>query len=589
MADRIKTYQQAGDEITILKSIRTDLGVTPSSYTPDTSVVTKDRVVTFAQAEEELSVLGDIGAGVKQQVVELDMAQKDIKNIKALLNGTLYDYSTDNDEKYTKTVPSGAMPYASLDLLGGKTVVFNQLMNENVAEHTSRGITYSCTDNVIRATGTVSTTYEGAYLDVFSKLNPFIVGHKYYINIVKNDTNNVGGAGLYFVIGGGTYKEPETTQSFIYDNVTSSGSIRARFRTNQTTIDLGYTYNTTAYINAFDMTLMFGAGNEPTTVAEFEALFPASYYAYNAGTLLSAGVTGVESVGKNIWTSDDLALESGSGIDKIGTNEITVANASYQEDKNLFPINGNAGEQYTISFKSTTVSITSTAHCAVRFRYSDGTVAGTNIDLTSVGYTQNITLTSNSAKTVTGVSFGWWANSGKVDLTNIQLEKSATKTNYSPYTKRIFSIPAAVQALEGYGWSAGSVYNEIDFERKVFIQRVGSYIFDGTETWFANANGSLYTEALGNSPQYANGVYPVCDKFVGVASGSTAAHTSENGVCWLMNNSTYPYFLVRDSNYDGNTIASAMTGVTVYYPLATPIETDISAYFHTSRFPRVRR
>ena len=95
MADRIKNYQQEADQITTLKEIRTDLGVTPSSYTPDATVVTKDRVVTFAQAEEELVVLSDIEKGVKQQVTEVDIAQKDIANIKALLQGHLYDFLHD--------------------------------------------------------------------------------------------------------------------------------------------------------------------------------------------------------------------------------------------------------------------------------------------------------------------------------------------------------------------------------------------------------------------------------------------------------------------------------------------------------------
>jgi len=46
--------------------------------------------------------------------------------------------------------------------------------------------------------------------------------------------------------------------------------------------------------NVFDLTLMFGQGNEPATVAEFEALYPASYYPYDAGTLLPVRVEGVE-------------------------------------------------------------------------------------------------------------------------------------------------------------------------------------------------------------------------------------------------------------------------------------------------------
>lgn len=39
----------------------------------------------------------------------------------------------------------------------------------------------------------------------------------------------------------------------------------------------------------FDLTEMFGAGNEPATVEEFKDLFPKDYYAYNAGTETTAG------------------------------------------------------------------------------------------------------------------------------------------------------------------------------------------------------------------------------------------------------------------------------------------------------------
>ena len=49
-----------------------------------------------------------------------------------------------------------------------------------------------------------------------------------------------------------------------------------------------------------DLTLMFGAGNEPATVSEFEALFPEVYYPYNAGELISNDAEAVESVGFNL-------------------------------------------------------------------------------------------------------------------------------------------------------------------------------------------------------------------------------------------------------------------------------------------------
>ncbi len=71
MADRIKNYTQAASEVATLKNIRTSLGVSATSYTPDASVVTRDRVPTFAQAEESLVVLGDINTGVSQLVAKV--------------------------------------------------------------------------------------------------------------------------------------------------------------------------------------------------------------------------------------------------------------------------------------------------------------------------------------------------------------------------------------------------------------------------------------------------------------------------------------------------------------------------------------
>lgn len=49
------------------------------------------------------------------------------------------------------------------------------------------------------------------------------------------------------------------------------------------------------WLNVYDLTQMFGSGNEPTTVAEFEAMFPASYYPYSAPTLKPVTIAGFSS------------------------------------------------------------------------------------------------------------------------------------------------------------------------------------------------------------------------------------------------------------------------------------------------------
>ena len=53
------------------------------------------------------------------------------------------------------------------------------------------------------------------------------------------------------------------------------------------------------YFNIIDLTQMFGAGNEPTTPEEFEAMFPLDYYAYNPGELVSFNGTGLKTTGFN--------------------------------------------------------------------------------------------------------------------------------------------------------------------------------------------------------------------------------------------------------------------------------------------------
>ena len=63
-----------------------------------------------------------------------------------------------------------------------------------------------------------------------------------------------------------------------------------------------------------DLTRMFGSGNEPSTVAEFEALYGASYYPYDSGTVKPASVSGVKAVGFNQWDEQwELGLWDSSG------------------------------------------------------------------------------------------------------------------------------------------------------------------------------------------------------------------------------------------------------------------------------------
>lgn len=67
---------------------------------------------------------------------------------------------------------------------------------------------------------------------------------------------------------------------------------------------------------------------------------------------------------------------------------------------------------------------------------------------------------------------------------NFQIEEGTTVATYSPYHKTSYPIPQAILNLPGYGWSAGDARNEVNWENKKYIQRVGKYTIDGSEIIF---------------------------------------------------------------------------------------------------------
>ena len=62
--------------------------------------------------------------------------------------------------------------------------------------------------------------------------------------------------------------------------------------------------NVKANIIFIDLTLIYGAGNEPTTVADFKKDYGAAYYAYNAGTILSSKTAQLISRCRQQWDEE---------------------------------------------------------------------------------------------------------------------------------------------------------------------------------------------------------------------------------------------------------------------------------------------
>ena len=459
------------------------------------------------QAEASADDAQDVADDMATHLVQIDKNtggvaknSKRISNIEKLLQGNLYDYDTDDDVAYTKTVPSGALPYAGIEQIGGKTLVWNQLVNSGAT--------------------TVATTSD----------------HKYYTLI-------------------------DGTASI----VTSSGSAITIV---DDTADM-----------VCDLTLMFGAGNEPSTVAEFEAMFPAQYYPYNAGTLLSAGVTEVESEGKNLVPT---YTESGSGNGLTWTanadGSLTI-NGTATADTYIRPAEYSTWtwDGVTPCWLSGCPASGGTTRYQLRMDTETDSLARATPDNGSGRELSN----NSSSHPIQGLPLRFCIviRSGFVcdNLTfRPMLEYGSVATSYSPYLESSFPIPAEVKALDGYGWSAGSVSNYIDFERKVFVKNVEGVDL-GSLSWIYSSQYGVfnvnfgYTDSTKNMINNPSGI--ACPRYVFKGVYNTLTDMS----CGYIYNKN---MAVKDDSFNGDATAfkTAMSGVYAYYPLATPIETDISQY-----------
>ena len=168
---------------------------------------------------------------------------------------------------------------ATVRCVQGAAVAWGQLVKIANRTATSKGITYTAQDG--KATFSAPNGAEGQetfYTDTNNRYTP-IAGHKY----IAYGTSPDGKVRLsHENMGVLPYNQVFTTAA------TTSGQIN--FSVLST-----FTGTYECYPQLFDLTAMFGAGNEPTTVAEFEAMFPAAYYPYSAPTLKPVQIAGIQS------------------------------------------------------------------------------------------------------------------------------------------------------------------------------------------------------------------------------------------------------------------------------------------------------
>lgn len=381
--------------------------------------------------EDYTTAVGKIAENTAE-IASVKLTDKELqRRVDALFDmgqGITHQFETDSETAYQKAVPTGGK-LMSVKNIGGRSIVFNQIFQPRKEANNGATVTAD-SDGMITINGTTTASYIN-FRDVTPEQNK--VGKYAFKLLILNNPDSISMKFSFLNRSQSTPAITSGSSAVIYNQTQSEISLGKA--TGISGFAVGTVFNDVKIkIQIFDLTTMFGAGNEPSTVEEFEKMFPAAYYPYNAGEVVSSG-----------------------------TEEVAVGD---------------------------------TAH----------------------------------------------------------------------------PIPEAIKALPGYGWSAGTARNYVDYENKKYVQCVNSVDL-GTKNWLMYKDGD-YTPFF-----YLNGISDIrggtpnflCSKYqyakIGVTDNVTGLYVLESTIV-----------RVRDTAYtDAAAFKQAMQGVMLYYELETPIVTDISS------------
>jgi hypothetical protein len=293
-ADR-QAVQEMAEQVTVDKATVADHAaqVAEDRTAAETAAQTA-QAVADSLPDDYVTAVGKIAENTAE-IGRVKLTDKELtRRVNALYDigqGVTHKFETDSDTVYAKTVPTGAK-LMSVKNIGGKSIVFNQVVNLNNfrPNYTVNGVTFTKLDNGKFVANGTATGGDAYFSDSFVPIK----GHVY----LEKSCPKGGSAE--------TYRSYITGSGVVMDTNYGSGviaplNVDTRVYIVPLMVKSGATVNNlVVYPQIYDLTAMFGSGNEPASVEEFEKMFPDAYYQYNAGEIVSAGVTEV-AVGDNAY------------------------------------------------------------------------------------------------------------------------------------------------------------------------------------------------------------------------------------------------------------------------------------------------
>lgn len=295
------------------------------------------------------------------------------------------------------------------------------------------------------------------------------------------------------------------------------------------------------------------------------------------GEIVSAGTESVVEQGKNLLNADDYyaAYKQSDGSYLNNSSDFAGIN---------IPIGNYIGKTLIATLKATVSSQPTSFFWLARIngtRIESSYAKGERVPANTTGIAR-LTFTPKTQKDTLSMTYG--QGTGDVIVRDIQIELGDTPTTYAPFHRNVYQIPEVIKALPGYGWSAGTAKNWVDYENKKYYQCVDSVDL-GTLTWMKTSSQSSVGDyfyapvsAIGFKRLGAFGITVhniLCSKYITVARNPNAF--VDKTIVLDGDSIAVSQIQVKDTAYtDATAFKQAMSGVMLYYELANPIVTDIS-------------
>lgn len=462
---------------------------------------------------------------------------------------------------------------ATIKRIKGSSLVWNQKVKLSEKVYTENGVTATINNSGISLSGVAANSYiaNTSYVCVYQ--------HKYLMTVrFINNPNNLSFSVDPFNIGTNiSINNTSSTNYGFYTQESNRTTCNIGIRSfGGVGVDLtGIKYLVTVH----DLTQMFDAGNEPTTIEEFYARIPegVDINAYNEGELINFTAESIKTTGLNQWDEQwelgKINLDTGGLI-----NSSTVIRS-----KNFIPVIG--GETYNFCCKKTGVTL--------YFR-----VATYDANQKHIGYVKSGIYPSTSSasanfnnpwtfdKDVAYIKFDVAEDYGTTYNNDICINLSHSGVRdgeYEPYKEFTHDLSWIKKYFPNGMKSAGSAYDEISFDEAtqkwVAIQRI-SEVDLGSLDWKSETSSLNYTfwhaklTGVKQAAGYGKKANAICSALE-IARAYPINDVELPMDSLMVYYDSMQYLYVRTSHTDVASFKTAMSGVKLYYELAEPIVTPI--------------